>query len=169
MHFVFCRLYPFSPSLHGPVGVLPVISLLLTNIVSPFAGLPNHMIGEVLSDPNRRRSWEFLVFNPFCINLSSPFQALLPLVFKPNINLEILVTSCHGSPAWFLWEPKVSQQEKKELLSGRGGGGSWLNDCKHNFAVSAHMTPWRPRLWESRWKIYLCKSWNRRKPWWDSD
>ncbi len=31
----FCRLYPFSPSYHGTVRVLPVISLLLINTVSP--------------------------------------------------------------------------------------------------------------------------------------
>ncbi len=33
-YFVFCRLYPFSPSHHGSVWLLPVISLLLTNTVS---------------------------------------------------------------------------------------------------------------------------------------
>ncbi len=37
LYFVVCRLYPFSPSHHGIVRVLPVISLhiLLTNTVSP--------------------------------------------------------------------------------------------------------------------------------------
>ncbi len=35
LYFVFCRLYPFSPQLPGHCFVLPVISLLLTNIVSP--------------------------------------------------------------------------------------------------------------------------------------
>jgi hypothetical protein len=46
--FFFCRLYPFSPQLHnGSVWFLLVMSLPLTNTVSPGAGLPNHMIGEV--------------------------------------------------------------------------------------------------------------------------
>jgi hypothetical protein len=35
MNVVFCRLYPFSPNYHGSVWVLPVISLLVTNTVSP--------------------------------------------------------------------------------------------------------------------------------------
>jgi hypothetical protein len=35
MYFVFCRLYLFISSHHGSVWVLPVISLLLTNTVSP--------------------------------------------------------------------------------------------------------------------------------------
>jgi hypothetical protein len=35
MFFVFCRLYPFSPSHHSRVWVLPVISLLSTYTVSP--------------------------------------------------------------------------------------------------------------------------------------
>ncbi len=34
MHFVFCRLYPFSPSHHGSVWVL-YLSFLLNNTVSP--------------------------------------------------------------------------------------------------------------------------------------
>ncbi len=40
MYFVFCRLYPSSPSHHGSVWILPVNSLLLTNTVSSMrAGL----------------------------------------------------------------------------------------------------------------------------------
>jgi hypothetical protein len=35
MYFVFCRLYPLFPSHLGSIGILPVISLLLTNTVSP--------------------------------------------------------------------------------------------------------------------------------------
>jgi hypothetical protein len=35
MYFVFCRLYPSSLSHHGNVWLLPVISLLLTNTISP--------------------------------------------------------------------------------------------------------------------------------------
>jgi hypothetical protein len=34
MYLVFCRLYPSSPSQHGSVWLLPVISQLLSNIVS---------------------------------------------------------------------------------------------------------------------------------------
>jgi hypothetical protein len=33
--FVFCRLYPSSPSYDGSVWVLPVILLLLTYTISP--------------------------------------------------------------------------------------------------------------------------------------
>jgi hypothetical protein len=53
MYFVFCRLCATPhPNNHGRVWLLPVISRLLTNIVSPGAGLPIHMIGEV--------SWELI-------------------------------------------------------------------------------------------------------------
>ncbi len=40
VYFVFCRLCPFSPSHHGRVWVLPGISLLLTNTVSPVLPRP---------------------------------------------------------------------------------------------------------------------------------
>ncbi len=36
--FCFCRLYPFSPSHHGRVLLLPVISLLLTYTVTLYRG-----------------------------------------------------------------------------------------------------------------------------------
>ncbi len=35
MYFDFCRLYPPPPSHHGSVWLLPVLSLFLTNTVSP--------------------------------------------------------------------------------------------------------------------------------------
>ncbi len=37
----------FTPSSHGSAWALPVISLFLTNTVSPGVGLPTHMIGDV--------------------------------------------------------------------------------------------------------------------------
>ncbi len=47
-----------TPSHHSNVSVLPVISLPLTNSVSPVRAcpMPNHMMGEVSWDPHRRRS-----------------------------------------------------------------------------------------------------------------
>jgi hypothetical protein len=62
------------------------------------------------------------ILNPLCINLFSSFQDLLPLVFKPNINFELLVTS---------WLPRLISKgtqsvptgEEGASFSGWGGGG----------------------------------------------
>jgi hypothetical protein len=66
MYFVFCRLYPFNPQPPRQcLGTTCVISLLLNNTVSPDAGLPNHMLGEVSWGPTisafrgriQRKTW----------------------------------------------------------------------------------------------------------------
>jgi hypothetical protein len=59
--FLFSVVFIPSPSSHhGSVWVLPVISLLLTNTVSPVRScplpMPNHMMGEVSWNQKRRRS-----------------------------------------------------------------------------------------------------------------
>jgi hypothetical protein len=48
MNFVFCRLYPFSsPGYHDSIWVIAVISLLLTNTVSPGrAGFRSGQVGS---------------------------------------------------------------------------------------------------------------------------
>ncbi len=58
--FVFCRLYPSSPSHHGSFCVLSYLSSFfsgLTLYVSPVRACPNHMMGAVSLDPKRRQSW----------------------------------------------------------------------------------------------------------------
>ncbi len=61
MYFVFCRLYPFSPSHHGSLWVLPTISLILTNTVSLVQAclFPRGFVG-----PKKKTIVGLLVFNP---------------------------------------------------------------------------------------------------------
>ncbi len=54
---VVFTLLPRAPCHHGSVWLLHVISLLLTNNLSPVADLPIRMIGEVSWEPKRRRAW----------------------------------------------------------------------------------------------------------------
>ncbi len=66
MYFVFCRLYPFNPQPPRQcLGTTCVISLLLNNTVSPDAGLPNHMLGEVSWEPQKKTIVGLLVFQSF--------------------------------------------------------------------------------------------------------
>jgi hypothetical protein len=56
----FLSSLPFSISHHGSIWVLPVIFLLITNTVSPVRAclMSIYMLGEVLWDLKRRRSWD---------------------------------------------------------------------------------------------------------------
>ncbi len=70
---------------------------------------------------------DLLVFNPLCINLSFSFQALLPVVFKPNINLELLVVVTSWLPRLIsMGTQSVPIGEEGASLSGWGGGVSRL-------------------------------------------
>ncbi len=69
VYFVFCRLYPLLPlSTTGSLWILPVISLLLTNTVSPVRpGLSYD--GRGLVGPNKKTTVGLLVLNPLWIGL----------------------------------------------------------------------------------------------------
>ncbi len=57
---------PFTPSHHSSVWVPPVISLLLTNTVSPVRACLIICRERFCGTQKRRRSWGLLVFNPLC-------------------------------------------------------------------------------------------------------
>jgi hypothetical protein len=64
MYFVFCRLYPSSPSQHGSVWLRLVISLLLTNTVCR-CGLAYAYDWRDFVGPKKKRSVGLLVLNLF--------------------------------------------------------------------------------------------------------
>ncbi len=90
MYFVFCRLYPFSPSHHGSVWFLPVISLLLTNNVTLVRAWLSIWLERFRGSPKRSRLWP--------LSIQSSLQIVKEIIMKKTD-----VHICSDQSQLFLW------------------------------------------------------------------
>ncbi len=115
--FYFCRFYPSSSQLPYHVGVwlLPVISLLISNTVSPVRACLS-ICSEVSWEPKRRRSWasQCSILSGFCECEGDIWNQLSPSC--PFIALRFIFLQTHATSYSFYSALLYTVKGKEENL-----------------------------------------------------